>query len=177
MRVIKQIHHALTGHYTSPNSLMMRNQVLWKNPYSQPIITFEESDGERDWVIDCSTQGYLFRRKGLSQGSHLRDGYFVCLVGESNKEQWYTNGCSYFLRSYPRRPVMWLWNIAGDGVTEASVVKVEWRVSGLHGGGEGGRPTGHSMWEGIGFVWTNDHGWQFFFCLVCLCYWAAEQTL
>lgn len=29
---------------------MMRNQVLWKNPYAQPIITFEESDGEGDRV-------------------------------------------------------------------------------------------------------------------------------
>lgn len=54
-----QIHQALTGHYTSPNSPMMRNQVLWKNPYGQLIITFEQSSGERDWLIDCSTKEQL----------------------------------------------------------------------------------------------------------------------
>lgn len=127
-----------------------------------------------DWLFHTR----LFIPKERPQpGQSLRDGYFECLVGESNKEQWYTNGCSYFLRSYPRCPLMLLWNIASDGVTEALVVKVEWRVSDLHVGGEGGRPMGHSMWEGIGFVWTNDQGWQCFFCLVCLCYWAAEQPL
>lgn len=75
--VIKQIHHALTGHYTSPNSTTMRNQVLWKNPYALPIITFEESDRERNWIIDCCTQSNVFKRKDFRRGSHSSDDTFV----------------------------------------------------------------------------------------------------
>lgn len=93
---------------------MIRNQVLWKNPYAQPIITFKESNGKRVWMIDCCTQSNLFKRKDYSQGSHLSGGYCICLVRESNKEQWYTNSCSYFLRSLPRHHLMFLWNIIGD---------------------------------------------------------------
>lgn len=101
MRVIKQICHALTGHYTSPNPPMMRNQVLWKNPYAQPIITFEESVREQDWVTDCYSQGNLFRRKDFNQDSLLSKAYYIGHVWSGNliKEQWYTNGCSYFLRT------------------------------------------------------------------------------
>lgn len=139
----------------------MRNQVLWKNPYAQPIITSEESDGERDWVTDCSTQTNLFKRKDFSQGSRLSEGHLVCLVRESNKEQWYTNDHSYFLRSLSYTSV----NVSLEHYWRQSdwstVVKVEWRASGLHVGGEEERPTGHPMWTGIGFVSTNDHSSQF----------------
>lgn len=72
-------------------------------------------------------QGNLFRRKDFSQDSHLSEGYYACLVRESNKEQPYTNNQSHFLRSHPRHPQMCPWNMTGDEVTEGS------RKSGMKG--------------------------------------------
>lgn len=50
-------------------------------------------------MIDCSAPSHLLKKNDFSHSSHLSEGYFVCLVRESNKEQWYTNGRGYFLRS------------------------------------------------------------------------------
>lgn len=104
--------------------------------------------GERDWVSDCSSHGNLFRSKDFSQDSHLREGYYVCLVRESNKGQPYTNSCSDFLRSHPRHPLMCPWNITADEVTEGGCKsgmkgqRPAWRrwrrtTSGSHGAGRG----------------------------------------
>lgn len=71
-KAMKQIHHLLKGHYTSPKSPMMRNHVQWKNQYSLPIITLEQSRGENVWVIDCYTLCYSFQR--ILKGKHTNTG-------------------------------------------------------------------------------------------------------
>lgn len=52
-------------------------------------------------MTDCSSQGNLFRRKDFNQDTLLSKAYYIGHVWSGNliKEQWYTNGCSYFLRT------------------------------------------------------------------------------
>lgn len=93
---------------------MMRNQVLWKNPYAQPIITFEESDGERDRVTVPHRVIYS-KSKDFSQDSRLSKGMYVwsgdLIKGDGTQ-------MAIVISSGHIRDLMFLRNITGDEVTE-----------------------------------------------------------
>lgn len=90
-KAFEEIHHASVAHYTSPSSPVMRNQVLWKNPYAQPVITFEESSGgasmrERHWAQESFKHDAEYIAKVLVK-TNTFNLFYEAFIWQTNTKQ------------------------------------------------------------------------------------------